>query len=125
MARLKFINALVFVADMERAIGFYRDLLDQKIAQHHGDFVQLENGLALHLGRALETTMFGAPSADGEPYGRGNLALYFEVEDIAAAFARIAPAVGLIHPVQTQAWGQKVFRFYDPDGHIVEVGDPL
>lgn len=123
--RLKFINSLVFVADMERAVCFYRDLLGQAIAQDHGDFVQLENGLALHSGPALETTMFGEPQSGTRPYGRGNLVLYFEVEDIAEAFERIAPEVAVIHPVQTQTWGQRVFRFTDPDGHTVEVGEPM
>lgn len=37
---------------------------------------------------------------------------------------KVEPLVELIHPIERQAWGQKVFRFYDPDGHIVEVGEP-
>lgn len=41
-----------------------------------------------------------------------------------SAFESIAPHVELIHPVERQAWGQRVFRFYDPDGHAVEVGEP-
>lgn len=50
--------------------------------------------------------------------------LYFEDQDIDAAFMRIAPHVELIHPVERQVWGQRVFRFYDPDGHAVEIGEP-
>ena len=110
---------------MGRALHLYRDLLRQRVAQDHGDFVQLENGLALHHGPALERTVFGAPSAQTAPYGRGNIVLYFEVADLDATFDRIAPEVALIHPVEAQAWGQRVFRFHDPDGHIVEIGEPL
>jgi hypothetical protein len=33
--------------------------------------------------------------------------------------------VELIHPILQQAWGQRVFRFYDPDRHIVEIGEPM
>ena len=50
--------------------------------------------------------------------------LYFEHWDVDAAFEKIAPHVELIHTVEQQAWGQRVFRFYDPDGHAVEIGEP-
>ncbi len=59
------------------------------------------------------------------PYGRRNLVLYFENEDLDAAFNRIAEHVDLIHEVRRQFWGQRVFRFFDPDGHIIEIGEPM
>ena len=66
---------------------------------------------------------------DGEPdtagYGRRNVLYYFEDDDIDACFARIKDRVELIHPIVKQAWGQRVFRFYDPDGHAIEVGEPM
>ncbi|AMM85057.1 VOC family protein [Martelella sp. AD-3] len=125
MAKPVFINTLVFVSDMKRSVDFYCHRLGQTVAQDHGDFVQLENGLALHRGPALEATMFGAPSGERSPYGRGNLVLYFETDELEAMFARMPLKTDLIHPIETQAWGQKVFRCYDPDGHIVEVGEPM
>ena len=30
-----------------------------------------------------------------------------------------------VHPVLEQPWGQRAVRFYDPDGHIIEVGENL
>jgi hypothetical protein len=30
-----------------------------------------------------------------------------------------------VHPVVEQPWGQRVFRVYDPDGHVVEIGEPM
>lgn len=89
-----------------------------------GNFVLFETGFAIHEGPALERTVWRQASATQEPYGRANLLLYFEHEDVDAAFSAIAPHVTLIHPVEEQAWGQRVFRFYDPDGHAVEVGEP-
>ncbi|MGV0909591.1 VOC family protein [Martelella sp. FOR1707] len=109
MARPVFINTLVFVSDMKRSLAFYCDLLGQTIAQDHGDFIQLENGLALHTGPALEATMFGAPAADRSRYGRGNLVLYFETDELETMFASM-PQKTVIHPIEAQAWGQKVFR---------------
>jgi hypothetical protein len=33
--------------------------------------------------------------------------------------------VAVVHPLREQPWGQRVLRVYDPDGHIVEVGEPM
>lgn len=30
-----------------------------------------------------------------------------------------------VHPVKEHRWGQRVVRFYDPDGHIIEVGENM
>ncbi|MHA7776435.1 VOC family protein [Roseibium sp. M-1] len=122
---MKFVNPLPFVADIERAKRFYAEVLDLRILEDHGDFVRFESGFALHDGAALHQTVFGDPPVGDEPYGRRNLVLYFEDEDIEVTFARVATRVRLIHGVETQAWGQRVFRFFDPDGHIVEIGEPM
>ena len=39
-------------------------------------------------------------------------------------FARLAGLARIVHPIRTEPWGQRVFRLLDPDGHIVEVGEP-
>ena len=30
-----------------------------------------------------------------------------------------------VHPVKEHSWGQRVVRFYDPDKHIIEVGENM
>lgn len=122
---MKFVNPLPFVADIDRAKRFYTELLRLRIIEDHGGFVRFDNGFALHEGTSLHQTVFGAAPTEVKPYGRRNLVLYFEDDDIDAVFQRIADRIDLIHPVQRQAWGQRVFRFFDPDSHIVEIGEPL
>lgn len=121
---MKFINPIPFVHDVAISKEFYRSLLRLNVMQDHGDFVQFENGFALHDGAALMRTVFGEPEIPRGPYGRKNLVLYFESADIEGDFSRIAPSVRMIHAVEKQAWGQRVFRFFDPDGHIIEIGEP-
>ncbi|CAN7446201.1 VOC family protein [Agrobacterium tumefaciens] len=122
---MRFVNPIPFVRDIDRSKAFYRDRLGLQILRDFGNFVLFEGGFAIHEGRSLEETVWQTPSGMEEPYGRRNLLLYFEHADVDAAFQNIAPYVELIHPVQRQAWGQRVFRFYDPDGHAIEVGEPL
>ena len=54
--------------------------------------------------------------------------LYFEEPDI-EAFARklekLYPNVRYVNRLMTHSWGQKVVRFYDPDGNLIEVGTPM
>lgn len=108
---------------MDRSKAFYRDVI--RILQDHGDFVQFDGGFALHDGSALHGTAFGLPPEVREPYARRNLVLYFDSGDLVAAFGRIAPHAAIIQPIERQAWRPRVFRFFDPDGHIVDVGEPL
>lgn len=121
---MRFINPIPFVHDIRRSREFYENRLGLRVLEDAGNFVRFETGFAIHDGSALEQTVWGDALRSSEPYGRRNLLLYFEHDDVDAAFESIAPHVELIHAVERQEWGQRVFRFYDPDGHVVEVGEP-
>lgn len=124
---LKFINSIAFVKDISTSKTFYAEILGLKIVEDHGAFVLFEDHFALHQAHELAVTVWGAdcPPGTDQPQGRQNLLLYFETEELEQRFAQIKDRVKLIHPLQRQAWGQVVFRFYDPDGHVVEIGEPL
>lgn len=121
---MKFVNPLPFVSDIERSKRFYTEILSLRIVEDHGDFVLFENGFALHDGRSLHKTVFGIEDTSDAPYGRKNLVLYFEVEDLADTCRHVASKTDLIHEVRKEPWGQRVFRLFDPDGHIIEIGEP-
>ncbi|WP_113434128.1 VOC family protein [Rhizobium sp. SYY.PMSO] len=120
---MRFVNPIPFVTDIARSKAFYGELLGLGIVHDFGNFVLFDTGFAIHDGKSLERTIWKKSDETSEPYGRGNILLYFEHEDVDAAFEAIAPHVDLIHPVERQEWGQRVFRFYDPDGHAVEIGE--
>ncbi|WP_276119242.1 VOC family protein [Pararhizobium qamdonense] len=122
---MRFVNPIPFVRDISISKAFYGEKLGLAIKQDFGDFVLFETGFAIHEGKSLETTVWGHPSVSSGAYGRQNVLLYFEHDPLDALFARIAGHVILIHPIETQPWGQRVFRFYDPDGHAIEIGEPL
>jgi hypothetical protein len=50
--------------------------------------------------------------------------LYFEEDDF-DGFTGKLDGVKFIHPPVEHTWGQRAVRFYDPDGHIIEVGENL
>ena len=121
---MRFVNPIPFVRDIEMSKTFYCEILGLRITQDHGNFVLFETGFAIHEATSLEETVWGKPSAVSAPYGRQNLLLYFEHDNLDTLFDNIADHVNLIHPIEAQPWGQRVFRLYDPDGHAVEIGEP-
>lgn len=123
---MRFVNPIVFVRDIAASVAFYRDVIGLAVIADHGDFVLMEGHLGLHAGEVLAGTVWGDASAAGAgPFGRRNLLIYFEDDDVDACFARLKDKVTLVHPLSRQTWGQRVFRFYDPDGHVIEIGEPM
>jgi catechol 2,3-dioxygenase-like lactoylglutathione lyase family enzyme len=124
---LKFINPVVFVKNIQVSKAFYAETLGLNVLEDHGPFVLFENHFSIHQARELAVTIWDviAPSDTNKPQGRQNLLLYFETTTLEEMFNRLKDQVELIHPIRRQTWGQKVFRFYDPDGHVIEIGEPL
>ena len=53
--------------------------------------------------------------------------LYFEEADIEGFIEKLEsyyPEVKYVNRLMTHSWGQKVIRFYDLDGNLIEVGTP-
>jgi catechol 2,3-dioxygenase-like lactoylglutathione lyase family enzyme len=124
--KIRFANPVVFVKDVQTSKRFYTEVLGLKIVQDAEVFILFEDHFSIHQADQLAFTIFGAgKGSSGELQGRDNLLLYFESPDLEGAFARVNEMAVLIHPIQRQAWGQKVFRFYDPDRHIIEIGEPM
>ena len=54
--------------------------------------------------------------------------LYFEekeIEDFAEKLEKQYPEICYVNRLITHSWGQKVIRFYDLDGNLIEVGTPV
>jgi hypothetical protein len=52
--------------------------------------------------------------------------LYFETEDIHEIYDKLkSNNVTLLHEIHEEPWGQKTIRFFDPDNHLIEVGESL
>jgi catechol 2,3-dioxygenase-like lactoylglutathione lyase family enzyme len=52
--------------------------------------------------------------------------LCFETGDIDAVYGALrAAGVRFLHEMNTEIWGQRTVRFYDPAGHLVEVGEAM
>jgi len=118
------VNPLPFVQDIGVSKKFYGGVLGLTILEDHGNFVLFESGFAIHDGASLFRTIFGADDPSSECYGRANIVLYFEDAELDETYARVAQQIDLIHAIREEPWGQRVFRFFDPDRHVIELGEP-
>ncbi|MHC1791491.1 VOC family protein [Solidesulfovibrio sp.] len=118
-------SVCLFVADMDRARSFYEDVLHQTPVHVLPGYVAYPH-FCLWGTATARRIIFDedAASPDG-PMGRDNLELYFEDAVIEDAWERVHTRAEIIHPMKSAPWGQRAFRLRDPDGHIVEVAEPM
>ncbi|MGE4552523.1 MAG: VOC family protein [Desulfovibrionaceae bacterium] len=122
----RFAGPAVLVRDLAASRRFYEEILEQTVLADHGPHVAYAGGFSLWLADHASALLAGPEGgAPVSPDGHG-FELYFEDEALDAAWAR-AEAAGarVLHPIVVQPWLQRCFRLLDPDGHVVEVGEPL
>ena len=105
---VKLKNVLIVVKDIERAVAFYRDLFGLQVIQDAAIWKKFTGKDIVPENNACE--------------------LYFEEKNI-EAFARKLEESGYeieyVNRLMVHSWGQKVIRFYDLDGNLIEVGTPV
>ena len=120
---MKLKNILIVVGDIERSKKFYRDLFDLETVLDNDGNVILTEGLVLQDKNIWKDFL----KKDIIPESN-SAELCFEEKDIEGFVSRleqIYPDVQYVNRLMTHKWGQKVVRFYDPDGNLIEVGTPM
>ena len=122
---MQFKNPLLVVSDMEKSKKFYKDVLGLRVIMDFGANVTLTGGLCL---QTKETWQDFINAKDEDIiFGGNNVEIYFEEDDFDAFAGRLKDLknIDYVHPVIEHRWGQRVVRFYDPDRHIIEVGENM
>lgn len=122
---MRYDSTLLAVTNLKRSLDFYKEVLGLAVEADLGANVVLTGGLSL---QTLESWA-GFIRKPSEEIRFHHLAgeLYFEEDDLDGFLQKLSglPAVRLVHPVIEHSWGQRTVRFYDPDGHIIEVGENM
>ncbi|MGX8700701.1 VOC family protein [Caproiciproducens sp.] len=108
------------LSDLERSKTFYKKYLGLDVVTDYGANVTLTGGLAL---QTLETWS-GFIGGLNVSFRGNDAELYFEEDDFDDFLENIG-GLELVHPMKEHRWGQRVVRFYDPDNHIIEVGENM
>ena len=121
-----FYNTIVFVKDINVSKAFYSCIIGLKIELEYETVVFFENHFVIHDYSNIMSNIFGGNDQPFEKQGNQNLLIYFETDDIEKSFDQMVQNnITIINPVKQQEWGQKVFRIYDPDNHIIEIGEAM
>ena len=120
---MKLKNVLIVVKDIERSKQFYHDLFGLNMALDKDGNMKLTEGLVLQEEKIWRNFL------GKEIVSESNACeLYFEERDIEAfvqKLEKLYPSVQYVNRLMTDSWGQKVVRFYDLDGNLIEVGTPM
>ena len=118
--RLK--NVVIVVSDMEKSKHFYKELLGLEVILDGEENVILTEGLVLQEKEVWKACL-------GEDIIPKNNAteLYFEESELETFVEKLDNYTQVIQyatKLMELPWGQKVVRFYDLDGNLIEVRTP-
>ena len=116
-------NVLIVVKDIEKSRKFYHDLFGIDLVLDNDGNMILTEGLVLQDEKIWKSFL------DRDIVPKSNSCeLYFEEQDIesfAEKLEKLYPDVEYVNRLMTHSWGQRVIRFYDLDGNLIEVGTPM
>ena len=120
---MKLKNILLVVKDIEKSRQFYHDLFGLELVLDNDGNMILTEGLV------LQDEKIWREFLGKEIIPQNNACeLYFEEMDIEAfvqKLERLYPSIVYVNRLIAHSWGQKVIRFYDLDGNLIEVGTPM
>ena len=119
--RLK--NILLVVENVEQSVSFYKELFGLQVRNDFGGNVILTEGLVLQDRKIWESLV------DVEVKNGGNASVIYFVENNLEAFQEKLDQsnfeINYLHRLKVHEWGQKAIRLYDPDGHLIEIGEMI
>ena len=120
---MKLKNILIVVKDIEKSKQFYHDLFGLDMVLDNDGNMILTEGLVLQEEKIWKKFL------EKEIISESNSCeLYFEERDIeifVQKLEKLYPSIQYVNRFTTHSWGQKVVRFYDLDGNLIEVGTPM
>ncbi|MFR3686709.1 MAG: VOC family protein [Enterococcus sp.] len=121
---MKFKGPMLVVKDMQKAKKFYTEVIGIRVIADLGENVTLTGGLALQTESSW--ARFTKCETDFFRYHGNDAEMYFEEEDFDGFLEKIAALeVERVGEDLEMPWGQRVVRLYDPDKHVVEIGEEM
>lgn len=120
---MKFVCPLIAVSNLEASKKFYQEVLGQQIGLDLGWNVWFSGGFAIQLNFA-EIVSIDKETIKSKSH---NFELYFEEEDFDVFLEKLKgfDNINYVHLPKKHDWQQRVVRIYDPDKHIIEVGESM
>jgi catechol 2,3-dioxygenase-like lactoylglutathione lyase family enzyme len=119
-------STALFVRDIEISKKFYIDILELSVDLDFGKNVIFKNGFAIweiQDNHIIPATLGLAKIKDSSI---NRFELYFETEKISQIYQILKTKnVQFLHEIHEEVWGQQTIRFFDPDNHLIEIGESM
>ena len=120
---MKLRNILLALKDIEKSRQFYHKLFGlQTVLNSEGNMILTE-------GLVLQDEKIWREALGKEIIPENNFCeLYFEEPEIEAFICKLEtqyPSIQYVNRLTEYSWGQKMVRFYDLDGNLIEVRTPM
>ena len=120
---MKYTSTVISVSDVNASRRFYEGLFGLELYQDYGINVSFTCGLSLQ----QEFDWLVSVPKETVLRRSHNMELAFETRDFDGFLEKLKqyPNIKRLGEVIEHSWGQRVVRFYDPDGHLIEVGENM
>lgn len=120
---MKYVCTVISVADISAARKFYEDLFGLEVYQDYGRNIAFTCGLALQQDFDWLVNITKKKVLKKS----NNTEVVFEEQDFDGFLNKLKkyPEIEYLGEVIEHSWGQRVIRFYDLDGHLIEVGENM
>lgn len=120
---MKYMCSVMSVADINAARKFYEDLFGLELDQDYGINISFTCGLSLQ----QEFDWLVNIKKEDILKKSNDMELCFEEQDFDGFLQKLKqyPDIEYVGDVVEHSWGQRVVRFYDLDGHMIEVGEEM
>ncbi len=119
---MKFKNPMLVVTNINKSVEFYEKVFGLHVIMDFGANKTLTGGLVLQTIESWKEFI----GTEDISFGCNSSEIYFEEDDFDSFAEKLKNCdVEFIHPVKEHSWGQRVIRIYDPDKHIIEIGENM
>jgi len=125
--KLQNCTSVLFVKDAQKLKDFYVGLGMTVTADFGGLNIAFKEGFALWqiMDENIIVKTLGRENVENTA-STSRFELAFETVDIDAVYKTLKEMkVKFLHEINTEIWGQRNLRFYDLDGHLIEVGEAM
>jgi catechol 2,3-dioxygenase-like lactoylglutathione lyase family enzyme len=128
---MRFKGPAAYITDLDRSRAFYEGVLGLTVLRvmSRGETpiaVAYNEGLSIWLASDAYASLFGDASLAPQDLRGGNWENTFETDGYAKIYARLqAAGAAFLYEPRTLPWGQRGFRLYDPDGHILDIAETM
>ena len=118
---------MLVTKDIEVSKQFYTQVIGATVFVDMGGHVVFKEGFSL----VMEQDWVSFAQVDGNAlhYKHNTGQLGFEVEELEPFLQHLESipqtSFSILHPAKEHPWGRRGVRLYDPDGHVIEVGESM